>query len=33
MNSNMVGYAIAFALVAYTMSHLIVNLLIGKGLL
>ena len=31
--SNFIGYTIAFSLTAYTLSHLIVSLLIGKGLL
>jgi hypothetical protein len=31
--SKCIGYTIAFSLTAYVLSHLIVSLLIGKGLL
>lgn len=30
---NRFGFAIAFGLTAYVLSHLIVSLLIGKGML
>jgi hypothetical protein len=33
MNSNMVGYCVAFGLVAYALSHLVVSLLVQGGML
>jgi hypothetical protein len=33
MKSKYIGYTIAFSLMAYTLSHLVVNLLLRGGLL